>query len=178
MTEIHKLKTRFENAKRVIMLSMTDPEQSNPVYVEQALERMSHSFDSLFLALLHSLEQLEQAQLNQPPTRPREYMCVQAINCRQGDMESDWRVASINGKPVEQLCDSLTIKAFTRQMLEEGWKSTNAAEAKAATEAYASKDPSAYNLYFYREQASLDNLVNLSALDAKQQRPFSSLNAN
>lgn len=150
MVNDHKVKQQFDEARQALIKQLFSPGATlNPDDVLVALNRMNHAFTRLLIDTM-----VDHAQLSDPErlSQMHEVVCVHAVNMRDDDEGSDWQILFINGQQVDRTQGALSVRDYTRQMVEAGWKTFSPPSSGGSIRAKTVRDQSIYELYFYRAQ--------------------------
>jgi len=152
MTDLKRIKTKFDNAQRALLSNLFDTEQqSHSAYVQIALDRMRQAFNELLISTFDLMEEM--------PPQPQEFLCAYAVNMGDDWNESRWQVVFVDGKLVQS---PPSVAEFTRKMLAEGWKSVSPPPGSPTTELQAPDGRTVLPLYFCRSAPASQHLSDAS----------------
>ncbi len=176
MPDAQKLKSEFDRAKRELLQMMLSGDGRSEDDVQDVLDRMTRAFNALLVSTLDDFADGPQAFVH---TDVPELLCAYAVNYQNGWDGSDWRVVHVHGKPVENTANPPTLRAFTCQMLEDGWELVTPRECEAVTSRVSVVDGTpVHELYFRRHLARPDRDRLWGATDMAQSRPRLDHSAN
>ena len=151
MVNDHKVKQQFDEARQALIKQLFSSDVTlNPDDVLVALNRMNQAFTRLLIDTMVDHAQLSESERL---SQLHEVVCVHAVNMGDGDEGSDWQILFINGQHVDRTQGALSVRDYTRQMVEAGWKTFSPPSSSRSIHTKTSQDQSIYELYFYRAQS-------------------------